>query len=65
MRRRRTPTTPFPWTWLLLGLVATDLVCRANPATAGLTPWIDGLAVLASFGVMFVSPPAAQVVTRS
>ncbi|MCA9554693.1 MAG: hypothetical protein KC933_31980 [Myxococcales bacterium] len=65
MRRRHAPQPRFPWTWVLLGLVAADLVCRTNPLTAGLTPWIDGLAVLGSFGVLFATPQAVEAVSRS
>jgi hypothetical protein len=50
---------------MLLALVAADLCCRLNPATAGLTPWIDGLAVLGSFGVLFASPEPVEAVSRS
>lgn len=46
----------FPWTTLLLALVALDLVCRLTPGLAAWTVGIDTLAVLCSFAAMLPRP---------
>ena len=66
MHVKRTDVSRFPLTWLLLALVALDIVCRANPTYGGFLPWIDVAAALVFLGVLRNAPrPAPERVSHT